>query len=93
VLDAAAGAETIGLVKTGLVTTGALTTAAGAELTSIGLAAVALGAGGTSETCGRRTVGVACATSSTIVASGLCGDGGETTAGIAGSVPIVTEIS
>lgn len=71
VLDAAAGAETIGLVKTGLVTTGALTTAAGAELTSMGLAAVALDAGGTSETCGRTTVGVACAASSAIVASGL----------------------
>jgi hypothetical protein len=55
----------------------ALTTAAGAELTSIGLAAVALDAGGTSETCGRTTVGVAARIERDRCVR-LCGDGGET---------------
>ena len=91
--ESPAGAEITGVITTGSVTTGAVTTAGGEGAASIGSVVPGSGSGSGIWTCGRTTVGVACATSSAPSALGPRGDSREIVPGSAGSVPMVTEIS
>ena len=87
------GAEITGVIATGSVTTGAVTRAGAEGAASIGSVVPESGSGSGIWTCGRTTVGVACATSSAPSALGPCGDSRKIVPGSAGSVPMVTEKS
>lgn len=91
--ESTAGAAITGVIATGSVTTGAVTRAGGEGAASLGSIVPESGTGSGIWTCGRTTVGVACATSSALSALGLCGDSREIAPGSAGSVPMVTETS